>query len=174
MSLFDDVQHNERMMRLVKYTSSSLKTNFPSPFGSAIYELKTGLLICQAYDTVMRKCDPTDHAEVNAIRKATKKLQQLSLSGYILYSTCEPCPMCMSACIWAELDAVVFGASTMEDANVYWPQASDLSPQELVSHMLREQKCIVIPHVERARCQELFKTCDEVRKAQSLQLPPHR
>ena len=174
MSFVDDVQHHERMKKLIVYTSSSLKTKFPSPFGSAIYELKSGLLVSQAYDTVMRKWDPTNHAEVNAIRKATQKLQRLSLSGFILYSTCEPCPMCMSACIWAELDAVVFGASTMEDANVYWPQASDLSPQELVSHMRHEPKCIIIPHVERAGCQELFKQCDEVRKAQRLKLPPHR
>lgn len=174
MSLVDDVQHNERMKRLVKYTSSSLKTNFPSPFGSAIYDQKTGLLISKAYDTVMRNWDPTNHAEVNAIRKATKKLHQLSLSGCILYSTCEPCPMCMSACIWAELDAVVFGASTLDDANLYWPQASDLSPQELVSHMRHEPKCLVISHVERSQCQELFKKCDEVRKAQNLELPPHR
>ena len=167
MFIVDDVHHNERMKSLVEYTSSSLKTKFPSPFGSAIYELKTGLLVSQAYDTVMREWDPTNHAEVNAIRKATRKLERLSLSGFILYSTCEPCPMCMSACIWAELDAVVFGASTMEDANLYWPQASDISPQELVAHMRREPKCIIIPHVERARCQELFKQCDEVRKALS-------
>lgn len=174
MSLLHDAQHNERMKRLVRYTAASLKTQFPSPFGSAIYDLQTGLLVSQAYDTVMRNGDPTNHAEVNAIRKATKKLQRLSLSGHILYSTCEPCPMCMSACIWAEVDAVVFGASTMEDANAYWPQASDISPQELLSHLRREPKCILVPHVERARCQELFQKCDEVRKMQRLELPPHR
>lgn len=174
MTLLNDVQHNERMKRLVVYTSSSLETRFPSPFGSAIYERKTGLLVSQAYDTVMREGDPTNHAEINAIRQAARKLQRLSLSGHVLYSTCEPCPMCMSACIWAELEAVVFGASTMEAANSYWPQASDLSPQELVAHMRREPKCVIIPHVERARCQELFKKCDEVRKAQRLELPPHR
>lgn len=162
------------MKLLVDYTSSSLKTKYPSPFGSAIFNTQTGQLLSQAYDTVMQKSDPTNHAEINAIRKATQKLQQLSLSGCILYSTCEPCPMCMSACIWAEVDAVVYGASTMEDANLYWPQASDLSPQELVSHMLRDPKCIVIPNVERHLCQELFKKCDEVRKTQSMKLPPHR
>jgi len=174
MTFLNDFRHNERMKMLVEYTSSSLTTKFPSPFGSAIYDSQAGLLVSQAYDTVMRKCDPTNHAEINAIRKATQKLQQLSLNGYILYSTCEPCPMCMSACIWAEVDAVVFGASTMEDANLYWPQASDISPQELVSRMRREPKCIIVPHVERARCQELFKKCDEARKGQGLELPPHR
>ena len=174
MTSLNEVQHNERMKMLIGYTSSSLGTKFPSPFGSAIYDSQNGLLLSQAYDTVMQKLDPTNHAEINAIRKATQKLKRLSLSGCILYSTCEPCPMCMSACIWAELDADVFGASTMEDANVYWPQASDISPQELVSRMRREPKCIIVPHVERTLCQELFKKCDEVRRVQSLELPPHR
>lgn len=170
----DNQQHNQRMKMLIEFTASSLETRFPSPFGSAIYDSQTGLLVSQAYDTVMREFDPTNHAEINAIREAARKLQRLSLSGCILYSTCEPCPMCMSACIWAELDTVVFGAATMEDADSYWPQASDISPQELVSHMRRAPKCIVVPHVERAGCQELFRKCDEVRKMQRLDLPPHR
>ena len=170
----NDLRHNERMKLLVEYTSSSLATRFPSPFGSAIYELQTGLLVSRAYDTVIRNCDPTNHAEINAIREAAQKLQRLSLSGCILYSTCEPCPMCMSACIWSEVEAVVFGASTLEDANAYWPQASDLSPLELVAHMRLEPKCIVIPHVERTLCQELFRKSDQARKAKGLELPPHR
>jgi tRNA(adenine34) deaminase len=174
MTILNDVQHNERMKMLVAYTSSSLETQFPSPFGSAIYNPQTGHLLSQAYDTVLQKCDPTNHAEINAIRKATKKLRRLSLRGCILYSTCEPCPMCMSACIWAELDTLVFGASTMEDADLYWPQASDISPQELVARMRLEPKCVLIPNVERALCQDLFKKCDEARKAQRLELPPHR
>lgn len=169
-----EARHIERMKRLVEYTASSFGTPFPSPFGSAVYDAQTGLLLSQAYDTVMRECDPTQHAELNAIRQATQQRRQLSLAGCILYSTCEPCPMCMSACIWAELDAVVFGASTLEDANPYWPQASDISPQELVARMRREPQCLIIPHVERARCQALFKQCDAVRSARRLELPPHR
>ena len=128
----------------------------------------------QAYDTVMKMCDPTNHAEINAIRDAARELQRLSLRGCTLYSTCEPCPMCISACIWAEIDTVVFGASTLEDANLYWPQASDLPPQELVAHMLLEPRCRLIPHVGRSLCRNLFTRCDEVRKERGLQLPPHR
>ena len=82
--------------------------------------------------------------------------------------------MCMSACIWAELDAVVFGASTMQDANRYWPQASDISPAELVSRMCRTPKCTVRQHVERSSCQALFRQCDEVLRERKLTLPPHR
>jgi tRNA(Arg) A34 adenosine deaminase TadA len=167
-------QHGLRMKELVQFTALSLETAFPSPFGCAIYNERDGALVAQAYDTVMEMCDPTNHAEINAIRAATRRLRRLSLRGCTLYSTCEPCPMCMSACIWAEVDTVVFGASTMEDANRYWPQSSDMSPQELVSRMRIEPKCRIVPHVERALCQELFIRCDEVRIKRGLKLPPHR
>lgn len=82
--------------------------------------------------------------------------------------------MCMSACIWAEVDEIVFGASTMEDANKYWPQSSDLQPVELVSRMLMDTKCTLIPHVERRLCQELFRKCDAHRLQREMNLPPHR
>ncbi len=166
--------HSKRMIELVQFTASSLETDFPSPFGSAIYDELSGVLLANAYDTVMELCDPTNHAEVNVIRAATRQLQRLSLRGCTLYSTCEPCPMCMSACIWAEIDPVVVGASTVEDADRYWPQASDISPQELVARMRIEPRCRLIPHVERSLCQGLFVRCDEVRKYRGLILPPHR
>ena len=166
--------HSTRMQALVDYTSTSLETAYPSPFGCAIYDEQTGALVAQAYDTVMEQSDPTNHAEINAIRAATRTGGRLSLRGCTLYSTCEPCPMCMSACIWAEVDTVVYGAATLADANRYWPQASDLSPQDLVAHMRREPRCRVIPHLERARCQDLFLRCEAVRTQRGLSLPPHR
>ncbi|MGH7558904.1 MAG: nucleoside deaminase [Gemmatimonadota bacterium] len=167
-------QHRERLRELVEFTASSLDTDFPSPFGSAVYDERSGGLIAQAYDTVIEARDPTNHAEINAIREATKKLRSLSLRGCILYSTCEPCPMCMSASIWAEIDTVVFGASTLEDADRYWPQASDMSPLDLVARMRREPRCGLVPHVERRLCQDLFRRCDEARRERGLELPPHR
>jgi tRNA(Arg) A34 adenosine deaminase TadA len=169
----DDL-HSERLKALVRFTATSLQTGFPSPFGSSIYNEQTGALVAQAYDTVMQLCDPTAHAEMNAIRLAAQKLERLSLRGCTLYSTCEPCPMCMSAGIWAEIDTVVYGASTLQDAHRYWPQASDLSPQDLVSRMRFKPRIRLVPHVERPLCQALFQQCDEVRKAQGLDLPPNR
>jgi hypothetical protein len=80
----------------------------------------------------------------------------------------------MSASIWAELDAVVYGASTLEDAHLYWPQASDVSPQDLVARMRFEPKIRLVPHVEQPLCQALFRQCDEARKARGLDLPPNR
>ena len=169
-----DQQHSDRMRELIDFAASSFHTCHPSPFGAAIYDQQSGDLLSQAFDTVMKESDPTNHGEINAIRLATRKLGRLSLRGSILYSTCEPCPMCMSACIWAEVDTVVYGASTMEDADRYWPQSSDMPPSRLLDHMLIEPMCTLVPHVERALCQELFDRCDVARKQLSLQLPPHR
>ena len=67
------------------------------------------------HNTVWRDLDPTAHAEVNCIRSAAKALQTISLSGCEMYSTCEPCPMCLSAIHWSKIDRVVFGA-TIADA----------------------------------------------------------
>ncbi len=169
-----DPRHHERMKALVAYTAASFATDHPSPFGAAVYDAQTGGLIAQAYDSVIAKCDPTNHGEVNAVRLATQKLARLSLRGCVLYSTCEPCPMCMSACIWAELETVVYGASTLEDADPYWPQPSDVTPQELAARMRVEPRCEVIAHVERELCRDLFQQCDDVRQERGLGLPPNR
>ena len=80
-----------------------------SPFGSVI--VKDGKIIAEAHNTVWRDLDPTAHAEVNNLRLAAKSLRAIDLSGSTLYTTCEPCPMCLSAIHWAKVDRVVFGAS---------------------------------------------------------------
>ncbi|MBI4718689.1 MAG: nucleoside deaminase [Planctomycetes bacterium] len=81
-----------------------------SPFGAAIGRTD-GSLIVAAHNTVRADGDPTAHAEVNAIRAACRILGTIDLSGHVIASTCEPCPMCAAAIHWARLDAVVFGAS---------------------------------------------------------------
>ena len=106
----------ERMATLVTFTARSMRTDSPRPFGASIVDTKTGVLLLRALNAVKQENDPSAHAEVRAIRKATKRLKQISLAGYTLYTTCEPCPMCMSTALWAGLDRVVYGA-TIEDAN---------------------------------------------------------
>lgn len=79
-----------------------------SPFGSAI--VKDGQVVAATHNTVWRDTDPTAHAEVNCIRAAAKALGTISLDGCQLFSTTEPCPMCLSAIHWAKIERVVFGA----------------------------------------------------------------
>ena len=80
-----------------------------SPFGATI--TREGRVIAEAHNTVRLDNDPTAHAEVNALRRAARELSSFDLSGCVLYSTCEPCPMCLAATHWARVDRLVFGAS---------------------------------------------------------------
>ncbi len=85
-----------------------------SPFGAVI--VKDGTVVAAAHNTVWRDTDPTAHAEVNCIRKAAKALNTIFLHGCTLYSTTEPCPMCLAAIHWAKIDKVVFGACIADAA----------------------------------------------------------
>jgi tRNA(Arg) A34 adenosine deaminase TadA len=84
-----------------------------SPFGAII--VKDGTVVAATHNTVWRDTDPTAHAEVNCLRRAALTLRSIDLKGCTMYSTCEPCPMCLAAIHWAKLDRVVFGA-TIDDA----------------------------------------------------------
>jgi len=83
------------------------------PFGCVI--VKGNKIIGRGHNTVLRDKNPTHHAEINAISDACKRLKTISLKGCVLYSTVEPCPMCLSAIHWAKIKSVVYGA-TIEDA----------------------------------------------------------
>jgi tRNA(Arg) A34 adenosine deaminase TadA len=85
-----------------------------SPFGAVI--VKNGEVVAAAHNTVWRDTDPTAHAEVNCIRKAARALSTIFLHGCTLYSTTEPCPMCLAAIHWAKIDKVVFGACIADAA----------------------------------------------------------
>lgn len=84
------------------------------PFGAVIVD-KDGNIIANGNNQVLKSKDPTAHAEIVAIRNACKKLQTYDLSGYILYTSCEPCPMCLSAIIWSNIKKVYYGC-TKKDA----------------------------------------------------------
>jgi guanine deaminase len=83
------------------------------PFGAVI--VKDNKIIARAHNTVVESNDPTAHSEVNVIREACKVLNTYDLKDCTMYSSCYPCPMCMSAIIWANIDKVYYGC-TKEDA----------------------------------------------------------
>ena len=94
-------------MRLaIKEARKSLKTLGGGPFGSCI--VKSGKVVAACGNTVFKE-DATCHAEVNAIRIASKKLGTYDLSGCVIYTTTEPCPMCFSAIHWSGISCIVFG-----------------------------------------------------------------
>ena len=87
--------------------------NGGGPFGSVI--VKGDKIIAEGSNKVTSNNDPTAHGEIVAIREACKKINNFSLKGYELYSTCEPCPMCLSAIYWARIDKIYY-ANTRKDA----------------------------------------------------------
>ncbi len=106
----------QRMRSLVRFTARTFDTPYPSPFGALIVHTQSGKPLMQATNAVMRESDPSSHGETRTVRLACKKLKRTSLAGYTMYSTCEPCAMCMANALWARLDRVVYGA-TIGDAN---------------------------------------------------------
>jgi tRNA(Arg) A34 adenosine deaminase TadA len=142
----------EQMAAIAAFTARSMRTEHPRPFGASIVHTKSGKLLLRALNAVAQEFDPSSHAEVRAIRKATKRLKQISLAGYTLYTTCEPCPMCMSAALWTGLDRVVYGA-TIEDANRHCNQIR-IPATEVAARS--DMACVVDGPILRDECYALF------------------
>jgi len=106
---------NEYMKIAKELADNNLITNNGGPFGACV--VKDGKIIGKGYNNVLASNDPTAHAEVMAIREACKNINSYDLSGCELYTTCYPCPMCLSAIIWANINKVYYG-NTKEDASM--------------------------------------------------------
>src|SRR5271170_511856 len=142
----------ERMCAVYKFTARTLTTKFPVPFGALIVDTRTGKPLMRATNAVRRENDPSSHAEVRTVRLACKKLKRTSLAGFTMYSTCEPCPMCMANALWARLDRVVFGA-TIADANRHCLQIH-IPAREVAERA--DMPCPVEGPVLRDLCNTLF------------------
>lgn len=92
----------------IEEARKTMNEGFGGPFGAVIVDSNNNV-IAVASNTVLKDNDPTAHAEINAIRKACKKLNTHDLTGYKIYATGYPCPMCLSAIIWANIKEVYYG-----------------------------------------------------------------
>lgn len=154
----------ERLSALARWTARSLDTPRPVPFGAEIVHSATGQRLMRALNAVAPQNDPSAHAELRTVRLACRKLGSFSLRGYTLYTTCEPCPMCMANALWASLDRVVYGA-TIADANSFCRQIriraaevaerSDMSSTTVVGPVCRDECLALFTH---PNMQSAFKT----------------
>jgi len=142
----------DRMRALYRFTARTLATARPVPFGALIVQTKTGKPLIEATNAVMAEHDPSSHAELRSVRLACKKLKRPSLIGYTMYSTCEPCAMCMANALWARLDRVVYGA-TIADANRHCLQIQ-IPAREIARRS--DMECVVDGPVLRDLCVKLF------------------
>lgn len=121
------------------------------PFGAVV--VRDGRVIATGVNRVTANCDPTAHAEVSAIRAACAAEHDFKLRGCTVYSSCEPCPMCLSALYWAGVDRICFG-NTKADAKAIDFDDSFIYDQ---LELAREQRSIRCDHFMRAQALKAFK-----------------
>ena len=104
------------MLRAIELAKLGMDANAGGPFGAVV--VKNGVIIGEGYNNVTSNNDPTAHAEVTAIRNACKKLGTFQLEDCIIYTSCEPCPMCLGAIYWARPKKVFFGCNREDAADI--------------------------------------------------------
>ena len=105
--------HDGFMRQAIALAENNVKANLGGPFGAVI--VKDGEVVAASANQVVPQNDPTAHAEVSAIRIACRKLNTFDLKGCVIYTSCEPCPMCLGAIYWAHIDHIYY-ANTKTDA----------------------------------------------------------
>ena len=149
--MIDKISKEEAMRIAIEESKYNSENNYKNggPFGAVI--LKDGKIVSIAHNTVIESKDPTAHAEVNAIRLATKKLNTHDLTDCTLYVNAEPCPMCLSAIIWANIKEVYY-ANTKEEAG-------DIGfRDDLIYDYIknRDENILKTHHVENEKAKEIF------------------
>jgi guanine deaminase len=129
---------------------SGMDENEGGPFGAVV--VQKGEIIAQAHNEVIKKKDPTAHAEILAIQRASKKLGRFDLSGCELFSTCEPCPMCFGAIHWARICRVYYGCSQSDAADIGF---SDKHIYDVLKGITK-QDSVSFSQVDRNKCLKAF------------------
>jgi tRNA(Arg) A34 adenosine deaminase TadA len=117
--------------------------NGGGPFGAVI--VKEGQVISASANSVTKDSDPTAHAEVNAIRKACKKLNTFDLTGCVIYTSCEPCPMCLGAIYWAHIDKVYYGNNKSDARKIGFDDSFIYDELELPLHKRKVEFVQLLP-----------------------------
>jgi guanine deaminase len=129
-------QHAKFMAEAAKISRDKMNAGFGGPFGAVV--VKDGEVIGTGFNKVTTDNDPTAHAEVVAIRDACANIGDFNLSGAVIYTSCEPCPMCLSSIYWARLDKVYYANTRwdaakigFDDAEIYDEVAKDIEDRKI-------------------------------------------
>lgn len=147
---------NEYMKVANDMAKSATEKKEGGPFGAAIVDSE-GNIVATGNNKVLLEKDPTCHAEITAIRNACKKLDTYDLSGMTLYTSCEPCPMCLSAIIWANIKDVYY-ACTKDDA-------AELGfRDDMIYNYLKnkDESIVKLKQIDRDECIETFRKYKDV------------
>lgn len=108
--------NKEFMIKAIELSRKNMQAGAGGPFGAVI--VKNGVVIGEGWNKVTSSNDPTAHAEVVAIRNACEKAKNFSLEGAEIYTSCEPCPMCLSAIYWARISKIYYGNTRKDAADI--------------------------------------------------------
>ncbi len=143
---------HERWMALAVERARAGIAAGQSPFGAVI--VKDDQLVGAGHNEVWKRTDPTAHAEIVTIQHAAAALKAIDLSGCVMYTTCEPCPMCAAAIHWARLDECVYGATIADAAHAGF---NELHLPVHDVYRIGGSKVRLIPDVLRSQCAGLFR-----------------
>lgn len=141
---------NEYMEVAKNMAKKGMNSNEGGPFGAVIID-KNGNIIAKGNNQVLKNNDPTAHAEVMAIRNACKILNTYDLSDYILYTSCEPCPMCLSAIIWSNIKEIYYACNKYDASEIGF--RDDMIYEYLKGN---NKDLISLKQIDRDECIELF------------------
>ena len=152
---------NKFMEKAIEEAEKGIVARDGGPFGAVI--VKDKKIISFGHNKVISSNDPTAHAEIVAIREASKLLQRFDLSDCELYTTCEPCPMCYSAIHWAKISKVYYGATRMDAKNIGF---DDQYLYDVLSNKISDTK-LTLEELSRESCLKVFDEYikDDKRKA---------
>ncbi len=134
------------MLRAIELSMISLKED-GGPFGCVI--VKNNEIISEGFNEVTNKNDPTAHAEIVAIRNACNKLNTFNLKGTQMFTSCEPCPMCLSAIYWSHIDKIYYGNNRkdaakigFDDSYIYDELSIDFNKRKIPLEQINEKEAI--------------------------------
>lgn len=151
---------NKILQAAINQARQTMNQNIGGPFGAAVINDK-GEILAVTSNSVLRDNDPTAHAEVNAIRAACRQIGSYDLSGCVLYTTAYPCPMCLSAIIWANIKKVYFGCRPQDAEAIGF---RDDFIYRFIEKKCADQDILDLAELDRAECLELFNEYQQMNK----------
>lgn len=146
--------HETFMRQAIALSRAHMRANAGGPFGAVI--VHDGRVVGEGWNRVTSTNDPTAHAEIVAIRAACQQLARFDLKGCVLYTSCEPCPMCLSATYWARLDKVYYANEQADAAAINFDDAFLYRQLSLP----RERRSLVCEQILRDEALEVFREWD--------------
>ena len=145
---------NKFMRMAINEAKKGISSHHGGPFGAVI--VKDGVVIAKGHNQVLKNNDPTCHGEMMAIHKACKKLKTFDLTGCEIYTTGYPCPMCMSAIMWANIDKIYYGCNVIDTDGIGFRDAKfyDMQREDKMKEFVKE--------IDREACLKLYSDYKEL------------